>query len=252
MSNIKKSKIIAMVILVGVIVAITLIYFSSQVDGAKRAYVVDNGPKIDYDSYYGIFAKSTGAEKAVKNISEEETPYLYLFRTTKVYTDVLGYSQENAEREALNQYYEQRAFLWYGNENGFTVTDEEVNDYIASVVDDYPGADNYEELQAACKKNGVTLEDVAYMNFDVYKVQLIRDRIYESEKEKHPELNTTETFRQYWDTFKENIVSEYRQTDDFAAVEKACKSCTALIGTDEEADASALSERNIFISRSES
>ena len=183
----------------------------------------------------------------LQSISKDESPYPYLYKTMKVYTEVLGYSPDRAAETASDMYYEGKAFTWYGREHGFTVSDDEVKSYINSIVSDYTNADNYEELQAACSANGTTLEEVAFDNFYTYKVQLLRDRIYEAEQENHPEFDTRESFNEYWNDFKARIVEDYKSSDEFQSVQKACKNSITLINSDVGADKSVLSKHEIFI-----
>lgn len=232
-------------------VLILLIAYFAGSSGENIPSSDETGPDetsdIDYEKYYAISVEGSRIEDTLQSISKDESPYPYLYKTTKVYADVLGYSPERAAEIASDMYYEGKAFIWYGREHGFTVTDDEVKSYINSIVSDYPDADNYEELQAACAKNGTTLEEVAFDNFYAYKVQLLRDRIYESEQEKHPEFDTRESFNEYWNEFKSRVVGDYKSAGEFQSVQKACKNCIALISSDVGNDKSVLSKQQIFI-----
>lgn len=207
----------------------------------------EDSSDIDYTKYYAISVEGSRIEDALQSISKDESPYPYLYKTMKVYTEVLGYSPDRAAETASDMYYEGKAFTWYGREHGFTVSDDEVKSYINSIVSDYTNADNYEELQAACSANGTTLEEVAFDNFYTYKVQLLRDRIYEAEQENHPEFDTRESFNGYWNDFKARIVEDYKSADEFQSVQKACKNSITLINSDVGADKSVLSKHEIFI-----
>ncbi len=232
-------------------VLILLIAYFAGSSGENIPSSDETGPgetsDIDYEKYYAISVEGSRIEDALQSISKNESPYPYLYKTMKVYTEVLGYSPDRAAETASDMYYEGKAFTWYGREHGFTVTDDEVKSYINSILSDYPDADNYEELQAACSANGTTLEEVAFDNFYTYKLQLLRDRIYEAEQENHPEFDTRESFNEYWNDFKARIVEDYKSADEFQSVQKACKNSITLINSDVDADKSVLSKQEIFI-----
>lgn len=146
----------------------------------------------------------------------ENTPYPAMKRSVKGNMMSGGMTQEEAIANAKEVIVKEQAIFWYGEQAGISATDEEVAAYIQeNVLAEIQASDDYETVDAACAKEGITFEDTVWAYEDSYKMQYI---LIQSGVESDKEV-----------AFVEDIIEDYRETDEYAALAEVLENCGQLI-----------------------
>lgn len=108
----------------------------------------------------------------------ENTPYPQIYMIAETLFKIKGVKQDIAVTQAADRYIERKALVWYAEKSGIHVTHEEVNRYIEELIQAAKGAENYNEVNEAYKKAGITLEQYYRKNIQFYRDDYLIGKLY--------------------------------------------------------------------------
>lgn len=224
MKSIKVKIIIAIGIAVALIMSIC--FYTSKSD-AQDLSVQE---KIRTEQYFQIMEDKITLEKALK----KESPYTELSGNIKI-RQLNGQSEQEAIKGATDDYLEKKAILWFANRKGIEVGEQELEDYLQSLLDDAKQADNYHEVESACQAAGITYEQFIRSNQTVYKVEYIKNILYMNLYDDLSAENETldgDTFNEMWAEYKAEIVEDYKASTQYQPVKAALDNSVRVIQKD--------------------
>ena len=142
------------------------------------------------DTYFAI-------QKNAMNI--EDGTWRNLYVAAMILMDE-GYPRGEAITKAKAYCIRGRAFVWFGEEHGITVTDQEMEEYLSEyvkIMKEHPEV--LEGYDAALKKAGMTYEDYVWVNAEAHRWEKYESAVYQG--------NLAEM-----DTIKEDVVNRFHHT----------------------------------------
>lgn len=128
---------------------------------------------------------------------------LYLGTKTKMLQEV---DEESAILSAREGVVEKAACAWQAENLAIVVTDKEVETYMDNLISEGKKADNFEEVEAAYQKIGLTFEKSIRMQKELYRSVCILGKL----SERHPKD---------WETFKADLIKQYKETSEYEALQ---------------------------------
>lgn len=169
---------------------------------------------------------------------------------------LLGKNETTAIKDTKNDMMEQEALYWHAVNHGMQMTDEEVQKRIEAAIADARTAENYQEIEDACKAAGTTFEATMLENKEQYKKEYTISDLYNETFDAFTkgklELSDEDLkgWEAHWQAFVDKIVENYKKTKNFTILDKALDKSEKLVRekiTDQKAiKASALSVYNQF------
>jgi hypothetical protein len=153
--------------------------------------------------------------------------FWYGYNLSKLTEDSEDENIEDAEEQII----ETEAVCYYAEQKGITISDEEIQENIDSLISDGKDADNYEEIKTACDSAGTTYEELINKNKSYYIKQMYVDKVYSEEYSKYYEDSSRVTAEEYddevldwdseWDDIKDQIVENFEKTKRYSELKKA-------------------------------
>lgn len=142
-------------------------------------------------------------EKQVINLQKAlggNTPYPELYRnmyvgmlTGKEKTDSLDGGTFSILRE--------QAVFWYGKKEGISDTDAEVDQYVKDSIKELRSSEEFDLIDQAYRKSGITFEDSIWALRDIYKWQYIMSKVPNGD-----------------DDTLDQVIAQFKQSSDVAKV----------------------------------
>ena len=165
----------------------------------------------------------------------KNTPYPAMKRSVKGNMMSGGMTQEEAIYNAKDVIIKEQAIFWYGEQAGISATADEVDAYIQeNVLAEIQATDEYETVDEACAKEGITFEDTVWAYEDSYKMQYI---LIQSGVESDKEAD-----------FVEDIIEDYRKTNEYTVLAEVLETCGRLIA-DGVTDKQTIKDSAIYIQK---
>jgi len=152
-------------------------------------------------------------------------------------------SEKNIE-SAEEQIIETEAICYYAEQNGITVTNDEIREQIENIISDGEEADNYQEIETACESAGTLFEEIVNKNQSYYAKQMYVDKIYFDEYNKYYE-DTGQATREgstdevldwdkEWEAIKSRFVASFKKTERYSALKAALDKDREIIEAESE------------------
>lgn len=237
-----RKKLIGLIAVISLVLMAVVIYTYSN--GSTAEDLVKIQAKSQMEEYFKF---QKGNIKLSKKLLKE-TPYDSIYGNVKS-RELSGETRDKAIEGAVDDYIEQEAFIWYANENNIVVSDAKVEMHVLNLITEAKKADNYEEVEAACNKAGMTYEEFVRKNTDLYRVEIIKNILYMSEYDKYKSEKGVvdgEEFNGEWTIYKVNLISRFKQTERFEKLQKAVNNCVTLIESD-VTDVSKIKNKDIYV-----
>ena len=233
-----KKKIIITVLAISMIGAISIKSFASDsvtntfTNWGKtlKEYVVQNNPQTfsTSNSFYAL--TSINGE----NLSNKEvaTNDIYMvgkkvlitkseMELAQKFYEISGSDKETAQKEAEQYQKQENALYAKALEKGYTVTDEEVQEYLKTLKQTLSQAENHADIENVIKAYGSEDEYWKYM-FKVYQKDLpIQKYVSALEDDYAQKMNmdkTSEEFQEYWNTKFEEIKADLVKEDSYTTI----------------------------------
>ena len=163
----------------------------------------------------------------------KNTPYPAMKRSVKGGMMTSGLTQTEAIAQAEEYLIVEQAVFWRAEQDGIVVTDDEVKEYILkNVISRMVKEPDYNMVNSACEKEGITFEDTVWAYESSYKVDLIGER---AGIDNYDDL----------ETYKEESVVRFKASADYEPYKKILENCADLIRNN-VTDKKALKEADIY------
>ena len=163
----------------------------------------------------------------------EDTPYPAMNRNVKGNMLSGGMTQQEALDRAEQVLIEEQAVFWRGEQEGIQSTDDQVAAYIReNVLEELKAMETYDQVDAICHEEGITYEDTIWAYAASYKMEYIA---------KASGVTNEEEFAAY----KEEAVTAYKKSAEYADFQKILDNCRSLI-EDDVTDKETLKNADIY------
>lgn len=148
---------------------------------------------------------------------------------------LLGKDEAAAIEDTKNEIIEREALYWHAVSHGMRMTDEEVQNRIEAAIVDAETAENYQEIQDACKAAGTTFEATMLENKEQYKKEYTVSDLYNEKfdafAKAKPELSDEDLkeWESHWQAFVDKTVEDYKKTKNFKILDKALEKSEMLV-----------------------
>lgn len=188
---------------------------------------------VSHDESFGTDMTADNAEKleAFAELEEEKAQLDRQVGSESNYAEfhgnveeekLLGLSEseaiDNVERETV----EQEALYWYAINHGFKLTEEMMQERLDQAIAEAKTAENYEEVEAACKAAGTTFESTILENRGAYEKEYTVSDLYESQMQafsggkKVLSEDEAKKWEDHWNDFVEKTIAKYKKANDDA------------------------------------
>ena len=144
------------------------------------------------EKYYAL-------QKEAMDIKDPVYRGLYLAAKTKMLQEVDEESAILAAREGI---VEKAACAWQAKNLAIVVTDEEVEAYMDDLISEAKKSEDFDEVEAAYQKIGLTFEKSIRMQKELYRSVCILGKL----NERHSKD---------WETFKADLIKQYKETAEY-------------------------------------
>lgn len=148
---------------------------------------------------------------------------------------LLGKSESAAIENTKNEITEREALYWHAVNHGTRMTDEEVQKRMEAAIADAKTAENYQEIEAACKAAGTTFEATMLENKEQHKREYIvsdlYDEMFDAFTKGKSELSDEglKEWEAHWQAFVDETVESYKKTKNFTILDKALDKSEQLV-----------------------
>lgn len=190
-------------------------------DAEKEAeQAKENWEQSSSETKMGIYCALIKESMLLTEQLGEDTPYPAMKRSVKGSMMSSGMTQAEALDYAEEQLIAEQAVFWRAEKEGISATDTEVEAYIKeNVIDQLKAAEEYESVDEMCAEEGITFEDTVWAYKNTYKMEYIA---------KQSDVEDYEGFQ----TYTEESVKEYKQSDAYQAFQSVLDTCRKLIEED--------------------
>lgn len=158
-------------------------------------------------------AYSMDGEEAVYAVGENATVLCRDIEQAKEYYIISGLGEGKAEKRAIKQVYEREALYQEALKNGYSVTDEEIEEYLRQMRENVETAENKEEIQVIIKQFP-TEESYWEYEFFVYEKNLPIEKYVQDKMADYREISRQETM-EGWETYYSRLKEELVEKENY-------------------------------------
>ena len=140
-----------------------------------------------------------------------------------------GATEVEAREEASKQLVEDMAIQEYADNNGISVSKDELKIFIDDIIQVAHEDNNFSAIKSSCEKQGLTFEETLYNNRAHYYIDCLKSKIYRNlikktfgNRTKINELEIKKINRK-WDDLKEKSIKAYRKEPECDKIESMAK-----------------------------
>jgi len=210
MKNLKRVRVRTLIIIAAIVVVVVIFVVM------KMNTLAENTPQNNETTMVQfINVEATAIE--LRDIMGEESIFPQLYEGYEQYQQT-GLPKGEAFAKAQEDMIERKSMYQAAVENGFSVTDVEVNTYIDQLLAEMKKGTDYSKVESVFAKTNITLEDTYRKNFTFYKeglaIKNYTDNEY-SQMQANEATTDPDAYSKKFNELQKNAIASYKKTPDY-------------------------------------